>query len=387
MSLLLTHSQRSGMVRNGLAGYYDLEKRNLIRFSQQLDNPAWGASQATITADAPSPLAPNGSASADKVEGTGTDGSVSQTGITILASTTYTYSVWLRVDVAQQIQLSADDGFGAKGTSSVSVSSTQWIRFSTTFTTDASASSLSVFIGGGGSLQTGDVAYVWGAQLNEGSSALPYEETTDNQSVRDLSGKGNNGQLGSTVGADTNDPTWETHKLNFTTDDYVVLPALLAGTDEFTLITVYQLNAGGSGSRTLAAASNLTPNRNGIFHNTLSNIKFRVTESGGGMHTLQPTFSSATGSWRMLTARWKSGQAQELVLNDFEDSGAAAAIDVPSGTIANPYDTLGSFRADSFLDGKLACQLFYDRYLADTEIKRNYRTVRSILSLRGVTLP
>ena len=206
MSLLLTHSQRSGMVRNGLAGYYDLEKRNLIRFSQQLDNPAWGASQATITADAPSPLAPNGSASADKVEGTGTDGSVSQTGITILASTTYTYSVWLRVDVAQQIQLSADDGFGVKGTSSVSVSSTQWIRFSTTFTTDASASSLSVFIGGGGSLQTVDVAYVWGAQLNEGSSALPYEETTDNQSVRDLSGKGNNGQLGSTVGADTNDP-------------------------------------------------------------------------------------------------------------------------------------------------------------------------------------
>ena len=69
MSLLLTHSQRSGMVRNGLAGYYDFEKRNLIRFSQQLDNPACGASQATITADAPSPLAPNGSASADKVEG------------------------------------------------------------------------------------------------------------------------------------------------------------------------------------------------------------------------------------------------------------------------------------------------------------------------------
>ena len=45
MSLLLAHSQRSGVVRNGLAGYYDFEKRNLIRFSQQLDNPAWGASQ------------------------------------------------------------------------------------------------------------------------------------------------------------------------------------------------------------------------------------------------------------------------------------------------------------------------------------------------------
>ena len=87
MSLLLTHSQRSVIVRNGLAGYYDFEKRNLIRFSQQLDDPAWGASQATITADVPSPLAPNGSASADKMEGSGTDGSVSQTGIGILAST------------------------------------------------------------------------------------------------------------------------------------------------------------------------------------------------------------------------------------------------------------------------------------------------------------
>ena len=105
------------------------------------------------------------------------------------------------------------------------------------------------------------------------------------------------------------------------------------------------------------------------------------------MYTLQPTFSSATGSWRMLSARWKSGQAQELVLNDFEDSAAAALIDVPSGTIANPYDTLGSFRTDSFLDGKLACQLFYDRYLVDTEITGNYTTVRSILSPRGITLP
>ena len=387
MPLLLAHSQRSGIVRNGLAGYYDFEKRNLIRFSQQLDDPAWGASQATITADVPSPSAPNGSASADKVEGTGTDGSVSQTGISILASTSYTFSVWLRVDVAQQIELSADDGFGAKGTTSVSVSSTQWTRFSTTFTTDASANSLSVFLGGGGSVQTGEVAYVWGAQLNEGSSALPYEEITDNQSVRDLSGKGNDGQLGSSVGSDTNDPTWETHKLSFTTDDHVVLPALLGGTDAFTVLTVYRLNAGGSGSRTLAAASGLSPNRNGVFHNTSSNIKFRVTESGGGMYTLQPTFSSATGSWRMLSARWKSGQAQELVLNDFEDSAAAALIDVPSGTIANPYDTLGSFRTDSFLDGKLACQLFYDRYLVDTEITGNYTTVRSILSPRGITLP
>ena len=387
MSLLLTHSQRSGMVRNGLAGYYDFEKQNLIRFSQQLDDPAWGASQATITADVPSPLAPNGSASADKVEGTGTDGSVSQTGISILASTTYTFSVWLRVDVAQQIELSADDGFGAKGTTSVSVSSTQWTRFSTTFTSDASASSLSVFLGGGGSLQTGDVAYVWGAQLNEGSSTLPYEETTDNQSVPDLSGKGNHGQLGSSAGSDANDPTWENHKLNFTTDDYVVLPALLGNADEFTLITVYQLNAGGSGSRTLAAASNLTPNRNGMFHNTSSNIRFRVTESGGGTYTLQPSFSSATASWRMLTARWRSGQAQDLVLNDFEDTAAAATIDVPTGAIANPYDTLGSFRSDSFLDGKMACQLFYDRRVADMEIKRNYQTLRSVLSLRGITLP
>ena len=387
MSLLLTHSQRSGVVRNGLAGYYDFEKRNLIRFSQQLDNPAWGASQATITADVLSPLAPNGSASADKVEGTGTDGSLSQAGVNILASTAYTFSVWLRADVAHQIELSADDGFGAKGTTTVSVSSTQWTRFSTTFTSNASASSLSVFIGGGGSLQTGDIVYVWGAQLNEGSSMLPHEQTTDNQSVPDLSGRGNHGQLGSSAGSDTNDPIWESHKLNFTTDDYIDLPALLGSGDEFTVITVYQLNAGGSGSRTLAAASNLTPDRNGMFHNTSSNIRFRVTESGGGSHTLQPSFSSATASWRMLTARWMSGQAQDLVLNSFEDSAAAATIDVPTGTIANPYDTLGSFRSDSFLDGKMACQLFYDRHLADIEIKRNYQTLRSVLSQRGITLP
>jgi hypothetical protein len=66
---------------------------------------------------------------------------------------------------------------------------------------------------------------VWGAQLNEGSFALAYEQTDDGQTLKDRSGREQTGMLGSTLGADSNDPMWKQHRLDFDgVDDRVEAP-------------------------------------------------------------------------------------------------------------------------------------------------------------------
>jgi len=58
---------------------------------------------------------------------------------------------------------------------------------------------------------------------------LPYlqiAQSATGQSLIDYSGKGNHAQLGSTAGADTNDPSWGTNALTFGGDDYCVMPTI-----------------------------------------------------------------------------------------------------------------------------------------------------------------
>jgi hypothetical protein len=68
-------------------------------------------------------------------------------------------------------------------------------------------------------------------KFNEGSG----------QSVTDYSGNGNHGQLGTTAGADTNDPTWVTSGLQFITDDITQFQH--QEFEQFTYIIAIELNA------------------------------------------------------------------------------------------------------------------------------------------------
>lgn len=76
---------------------------------------------------------------------------------------------------------------------------------------------------------------------------LPYLQIAQGatgQSLIDYSPAGNHAQLGSTTGADTNDPTWGSNALVFDGDDYCVLPSTLFDSfpdgTEATLIAVFK---------------------------------------------------------------------------------------------------------------------------------------------------
>ena len=68
-----------------------------------------------------------------------------------------------------------------------------------------------------------------------------FEEGTS-QVLYDYRGK-NNGQLGSTTGGDTNDPTRIANGLTFATDDYVKLPYVINVEQNFTIFIVASVGA------------------------------------------------------------------------------------------------------------------------------------------------
>lgn len=150
---------------------------NLLTWSEAFDNAAWGKN-ITITANAV--YAPDGTLTADKLEDTSNavDQDVSRA-LTVPAGIV-TASVWLRADTPQTSRIQVRDGALAVNVSVVSVT-TEWQRFSVSSINPSSVS-------GNGAIwvfprdvaaETGHV-YAWGAQLNPGPTALPYQRNDAN---------------------------------------------------------------------------------------------------------------------------------------------------------------------------------------------------------------
>ena len=94
-------------------------------------------------------------------------------------------------------------------------------------------------------LQEGVSAPLGPQPVPSGLLAMYHMDEGSGQMVADSSGAGRNGTLGSTAGADTNDPAWTAAGLSFSTDDYVD-----CGTDAALL----------PGAWTVSVATKLTPN-------------------------------------------------------------------------------------------------------------------------------
>ena len=168
-----------------------LRKKNLLKFSEQFDNPAWltfaggTATVPVVTANAASD--PNGNVTADRIVFPATDASSSsrlyQMGslpTVPVAGSNYTGSVWLRADSPFSVLIFLKkDGQGLTFSSLVLCNvATAWQRFSVSG--DASVNSsvsagLTIAV-----LQSspGATVYAWGAQFEAGLSATGYEATT-----------------------------------------------------------------------------------------------------------------------------------------------------------------------------------------------------------------
>ena len=186
----------------------NLFSHNLCLQSEDITT-TWGSSVGSPNITANATVAPNGMTTADLFTRTTTAASYINQGFTkTTAAITYSYSVYAHKSVGDYVAIRIQTVFPKRADSTFnintgvvsSVSATTWTgesatitdvgngwyRCTLTGTSDSGTTDLSItasFNSGGNAIDSVDTAstsagYIWGAQLNESSVALPYRKTT-----------------------------------------------------------------------------------------------------------------------------------------------------------------------------------------------------------------
>lgn len=173
--------------------------QNLLLQSQAFDTASWNKSGFIVTADATT--APDGTNTADLITAGAVSDNFFNNSVISLGGGSYTASVYVKAGTSPSMSIGlynqVTPGFfalvqfvfatqaisvlaGSVTASSATSLGNGWYRLAFTTTTTVVASA-NVFVYGrstGSGNVVGDSFYLWGAQLNAGSSALPYYPTT-----------------------------------------------------------------------------------------------------------------------------------------------------------------------------------------------------------------
>lgn len=170
--------------------------RNLFKDPESFDSNQWEKINCTILPNIT--MTPNGNLSADKIVSANTTGAMRpQQTVLLKASTTYTVSAFFKAAEVSWIHFRiAEDGapvcffniangvIGTRGTfwraASITRVKNDWFRCTATFTTTGTSYSfrfclshdnqITIYTGNGV-----NGAFIWGAMINEGSSAYPLQ--------------------------------------------------------------------------------------------------------------------------------------------------------------------------------------------------------------------
>ncbi len=157
-------------------------RTNLVTRSEELDQWVIG-SNSTVTANAAT--APDGTNTADRVEFSSQSGTFISSNTFIQSGTTYTASVYVKAvtpGTNDKFTLSFG-GQNANNATSQLTATGEWQRFTATKTPTLSGGDKPFIINNEGDGFGSDI-YVWGAQVEEASSATSYIPTTSSQVTR-----------------------------------------------------------------------------------------------------------------------------------------------------------------------------------------------------------
>jgi hypothetical protein len=227
------------------------------------------------------------------------------------------------------------------------------------------------------------------AQLNEGTYPLQYEQTTDNQILYDLSGNGLHGQLGSTAGADVNDPTWMGQGLSFAGDDFDTIAdnaAFNFGTGDFTISATFKSAAAGLQGLITKKGWNGVDAGYALYYNgTTRKLLWSTANGVAASEVFADITLTANTPYDVMMVRQNSHPNKGfIVVNGVNVPllSAASVLDVSSVKSLR----LGNTDDRYFLTGDMYHARVYNRALTDAEISRNYHYVRGVLAPRGVVL-
>jgi hypothetical protein len=213
-------------------------------------------------------------------------------------------------------------------------------------------------------------------RFNEGSGQILY----------DYSGNNNHGTLGSTTGADTNDPTYAGGGASFTTDDYIVGPTTLKYSSFTFQIAIN--NAGGDAYQAIIADSTGTTatGKAGYFlrkTDTSKRYQFRIYDAAGNEQNSGIT-GLTNGTWGLLTGTFDGTTIKSFLGATLADSVACTGITQSSQAL---YIGRYSYTTAGYFGGSIAYLAIYNRALTQAEITQNYNYLKSyLLRERGIAL-
>ena len=191
------------------------------------------------------------------------------------------------------------------------------------------------------------------------------------QTVYDWSGYRNHGTLGSTPGADANDPAWIKgifwgSALNFSGDDFVSIPSSssLAPTKFTVSLWTRAPQSPGQFKYLLAKGSNACVSASyGLWTSSAGGLEFYVWNGNGIVraNTIDPIWD---GRWHNVTATWDGANAQVFI--DGKSQGPATSSPAPIDYSApDGTTTFGGYRGtcDLLFTGDIDQIMLFDKVL------------------------
>jgi hypothetical protein len=331
----ITFSRTTNATVTGSNGLIQNAPMNLLTHSEQFDNAAWLKTTATVTANAA--VAPNGTTTADKL--------IANSGASVAArvrqeiatnAATYSFSVVAKAAEFTQLYLYnstavydayfnlADGTLGAVSggaSSEIENLGDGWYRCTLTGTATAGTNGFRIYVASNGSFTvTGngvDGIYIWGAQLELGSTATTYNPTT----VKNL--------LGFTENFDN--AAWTK------SNSFVQTNQLLYSQD---FDNAYWSKLGGAITANTTTAPDGTNTADTLTEDTSTNlhIVFRsVPVISGTTYTLSYWVKRGTG-------------ARDLAIRmDSDASGRRSFVNLSTGVVtANPFHTVTATASGSY---------------------------------------
>ncbi len=159
-------------------------RKNLLKYSEQLDNAAWGGAPSIIAPDATA--SPDGLLTADAITKTASSPSWSDFGQNVSVGNggnvgkTYTFSAWIWVPSGSTTaSLRISDAVFNSYTGDAQTITTNPTRFTFTSAGGTGWNPAGTIIGGGILLPLNTLVYVWGLQLEEGQKATKYIKSVE----------------------------------------------------------------------------------------------------------------------------------------------------------------------------------------------------------------